>query len=191
MFCGKYVVLVLSLAIVSLADVITSSSYANYATNRKSQTTKNNSNTDGDGSYSSSSNGNYDVQDPVLIAARPIPTTTMSSAPAMNDFGFIPSLFSSMMQGHSFADYGPNRKNDDSGSSIDSDSNYDNGYDYYRQRYYATTSTPSPAEALKRLYYDNNNNRNNHDEDNDYNKFNKGTERDQYQRDYGDYYYRG
>lgn len=185
MFCEKYVVLVLSLAIVSLADVITSSSYANYATNRKSQTTKNNSNTDSD-----SSNGNYDVQDPVLIAARPIPTTTMSSAPAM-DFGFIPSLFSSMMQGHNSADYGPNRKNDDSGSSMDSDSNYDNGYDYYRQRYYATTSTPSPAEALKRLYYDNNNNRNNHDEDNDYNKFNKGTERDQYQSDYGDYYYRG
>lgn len=176
MFFKKYVVLVLSLAIVSRADVITSSSYANYATNSKSQTTKNNS----DSRYSS----NYDVQDPVLIAARPIPTTTMSSVPSM-DFGFIPSLFSSMMQRVDSADYGPNRKNDDSGSSIDS--NYDNGYDYYRQRYYATT----PSPVANRVYYDNNNNRNNHDEDNDYNKFNKGIERDQDQRDYGDYYYRG
>lgn len=188
MFLEKYVIfLVWSSGVVSLADVITSSSYANYVTNSKNQATKNNSNAVGGSSYGSS-NGNYDEQAPVLIAARPIPTTTMSTVSSM-DVDFIPSLFSWMAESKNSADYGPNRENDDSGSSIDS--NYDNGYDYYRQRYYATT--PSPLPPRKRLYYDNNNNRNHHDEDNgnDYNKFNKGIERDQDQRDYGDYYYRG
>lgn len=176
MFFGKFVVLVSYLVVVSLslADVITSSSYANYATN--SQTGKRNN------------SENYDVQVPVLLAARPIPTTTTISPPP--SIGFIPSLFSSMLQGRvNSADYGPNRKNDDSGSSIDSNYGNDNGYDYYdqRQRYYATT--PRPVAAPKRLYGNNNNN--NHDGDNDYNKFNKGIERDQDQRDYGDYFYRG
>lgn len=93
--------------------------------------------------------------------------------------GFLPSLFSSMMQrtNKDSADdfgYGPNRRNDDSDTGF-------NDYDYYRQGYYGATTPKTVATPVaKKLYYNDNHN--------DYNKFNKGIERDQDQGDYGDYY---